>query len=93
MSTMAETYRHLHRIADPARQLAEARACDSDALMVAELAEAQGKLEALVKATQPMDFCHVCLSVHSNFRDASDHKDWCAWNKADIFLRGTKEGK
>ena len=56
-----------------------------------QLKEAQGKLEALVKATQPMDFCHVCLSVHSNFKDASDHKEWCAWDKADSFLRGSKE--
>ena len=46
-------------------------------------------LEELVKATQPMDFCHVCLCAHSNFKDASDHKEWCAWAKADAFLADT----
>lgn len=69
-----------------ARTLADILAAALEALE-----EAQGKLKVLVKATQPMDFCHVCLSVHSNFKDASDHKEWCAWDKADSFLRGSKE--
>ncbi|KKL70017.1 hypothetical protein LCGC14_2109140 [marine sediment metagenome] len=50
------------------------------------MSEARRLLEALAKATQPMDFCHVCLCAHSNFKDASDHKEWCAWAKADAFL-------
>ena len=50
------------------------------------MSEARRLLEALAKATQPMDFCHVCQSVHSNFKDASNHKEWCAWAKADAYL-------
>ncbi len=50
------------------------------------MSEAQRLLEALVKATQPMDFCHVCQSAHGNFKDASNHKEWCIWAKADAYL-------
>ncbi len=50
------------------------------------MTEARRLLERLAKATQPMDFCHVCQSVHSNFKDASNHKEWCAWAKADAYL-------
>jgi len=46
-------------------------------------------LRALVKATQPMDFCRVCLCVHSNFKNTLDHKEWCAWAKADDALADT----
>ena len=62
-----------------------------DALLARER-ELVAALEALVKATQPMDFCHVCQSVHSNFKDASNHKEWCAWAKADA-ARALAQGK
>ncbi len=58
------------------------------------MSEARRLLERLMKATQPMDFCHVCQSVHSNFKDASNHKEWCAWAKADAYLaQPSREGE
>ena len=88
-STGPVTLRILATVAELERLLAEARACDSDELMVAELAEAQGKLKAVEKLALEA-VCPGCIQK----MDEACVDDGCNWGRQALaILRDTKEGE